>query len=48
MTRAEAERSGIEVTKRIGVVFGVRGGEIVGIDTYPTRADALAAAGLRE
>jgi ketosteroid isomerase-like protein len=48
VTSAQAERSGIEVTKRIGAVFNVRGGKIVGIDTYPTRADALEAAGLRE
>jgi ketosteroid isomerase-like protein len=48
VTRAEAERSGIAITKRIGAVFSVRGGKIVGVDTYPKLADALEAAGLRE
>ena len=48
VTRAEAERSGIEVTKRIGAVFSVRAGKIVAIDVYPNRADALEAAGLSE
>jgi ketosteroid isomerase-like protein len=48
VTRAVAERSGIEVTKRIGAVFSVRSGKIVGIDAYPNRANALEAAGLRE
>jgi ketosteroid isomerase-like protein len=45
---AEAERSGIKVEKRLGAVFTVRAGKIVGIDAYPTRAEALEAAGLSE
>ena len=43
---AEAERSGIKLTRRLGAVFSVRAGKVVGIDTYPTRADALKAVGL--
>ena len=48
VTRAKAERSGIEVTKRIGAVFTVRDGKVAGIDTYPTRSEALEAVGLSE
>jgi ketosteroid isomerase-like protein len=48
VTRAQAERSGIEVTKRIGAVFNVRAGKIVGIEAYPTHSEALEAVGLSE
>ena len=48
VTRAQAERSGIEVTKRIGAVFTVQDGKIVGIDAYPTRSEALEAVGLSD
>jgi len=47
-TRAQAERSGIQMTKRIGAVFSVQAGKIVRIDVYPARAEALEAVGLRE
>jgi ketosteroid isomerase-like protein len=48
VTRAQAERSGVMVTKRIGAVFSVRAEKIIEIDAYPTRADALEAVGLSE
>jgi ketosteroid isomerase-like protein len=48
LVTAEAEQSGIKMEKRLGVVFTVRAGKIVGIDAYATRAEALEAAGLRE
>jgi ketosteroid isomerase-like protein len=48
LVTAEAEQSGIKMEKRLGAVFTVRARKIVGIDAYPTRADALEAAGLRE
>jgi ketosteroid isomerase-like protein len=40
--------SGAEVHGQTGYLYGVRGGKIVRVELYPGRAEALAAAGLRE
>jgi ketosteroid isomerase-like protein len=48
LVTAEAEQSGIKMEQRLGAVFTVRRGKIVGIDAYPARAEALEAAGLSE
>lgn len=45
---ADADRSGIHLERRLGVVYTVRDGKIVGIDSYTSREEALRAAGLPE
>lgn len=45
---ADAHRSGIHLERRLGVIYTVRDGKIVGIDSYTTREEALRAAGLSE
>jgi ketosteroid isomerase-like protein len=40
--------SGVEVQGQTGFLYRLRGGKIVRVELYPSRADALEAAGLRE
>ena len=40
--------SGVEVHGQTAYLYGVRGGKIVRVELYPSRADALDAAGLQE
>jgi ketosteroid isomerase-like protein len=45
---AVGRESDLQVEEDSAVVFTVEGGKVVGIDAYPTHAEALDAAGLRE
>jgi ketosteroid isomerase-like protein len=40
--------SGVEVHGQTGFLYRLRGGKIVRVELYPSRAEALEAAGLRE
>jgi ketosteroid isomerase-like protein len=40
--------SGVEVHSQTGFLFGLRGGKIVRVELYPSRAEAIEAAGLSE
>ncbi|HEX8855572.1 MAG TPA: hypothetical protein VF752_08210 [Thermoleophilaceae bacterium] len=46
--RGRGKASGIEVGGQTGYLYTVRDGKIVRVELYPTPADALEAAGVRE
>jgi ketosteroid isomerase-like protein len=46
--QASGRTSGVEVDVEIASIFTVRGGKVVVVETHPTLAEALKAAGLSE
>jgi ketosteroid isomerase-like protein len=44
--RGRGRSSGVEVHGQTGYLYRLRDGKIVGVELYPSRAEALAAAGL--
>jgi ketosteroid isomerase-like protein len=46
--RGRGRETGIEVENRVGFVWTLRGGKVIRMKRYATRAEALEAVGLRE
>ncbi len=46
--RGRGRETGIEVDNRVGFVWTLRGGKVIRMKRYASRAEALEAAGLRE